>query len=114
MTASSHTYTADGLTKSALSPARRQLLALLQRLNFGRVEGLVVVAGEPVLDPMPAVVREHKFAGENGPRPEAGRGDFRLKDQVADLVRLLDQVRDGTITVLSVKHGLPFHAELPG
>lgn len=96
-----------------LSPARHRLLGILQNLNFGRLEGLVVRAGEPVLDPMPRVVREHKFGGENGPRPEARRGEFALKDQHRDLFRLLDDLGDGVIAVLTVKHGLPFHAELP-
>ena len=100
--------------KSALSPARRQLVTLLQRLNFGRVEGLVVRGGEPVLDPMPRVIREHKFCSDNGPRPEAGRADCKLKKQVDDLMELLARIGDGTIEVLTVKHGLPFHAELPG
>ncbi len=100
-------------TKNTLSPARRHLVQLLQKINFGRIEGLVVRAGEPVLDPPPVTVREHKFAGDNGPRPEIGRADYALKNQVADLMHLLDEVRDGTITVLTVKHGLPFHAELP-
>ncbi|AWM36957.1 hypothetical protein GobsT_51630 [Gemmata obscuriglobus] len=99
-------------TTSSLSPPRQQLVALLQRLNFGRVEGLLVRAGEPVLDPMPVVTREHKFGGDNGPRPEAGRGGA-LKAQQLDLMALLDALGDGTIAVLSVKHGLPFHAELP-
>lgn len=102
------------MTVSTLSPARRRLLALLQDTNFGRVEGLVVRGGEPVLAPPPRVVREHKFGGENGPRPEAGLPDFGLKAQHRDLLRLLDELGDGTIAVLSVKHGLPFHAELPG
>ena len=100
-------------TKRALSPARRQLVALMQKLNFGRIEGLVVRGGEPVLGPMPVVVREHKFGGDNGPRAEAGRGDHALKTQVVDLMALLDALGDGAVAVLSVKHGLPFHAELP-
>lgn len=100
-------------TTYALSPARRQLVALMQKLNFGRLEGLAVRGSEPVLDPMPAVIREHKFGGDNGPRPEAGRGDHALKAQVVDLMALLDALGDGTVAVLSVKHGLPFHAELP-
>ena len=99
---------------SALSPARRRLVALMQRINFGRVEHLAVRGGEPVLDPMPRVVVEYKFAAENGPRPETGRPDFALKAQVVDLFHLLDRVGDGTLPVLSVKHGVPFLAEIPG
>ena len=48
------------------------------------------------MDPPPRLVREHKFAGENGPRPEAGRPDFALKAQHLDLMGLLDEVGDGT------------------
>ena len=99
-------------TKGNLSPARQRLVELMQRLNFGRIDHLEVRGGEPVLDPMPAVVREHKFCADNTPRPEAGR-DCKLKNQVADLMALLDEIGDGTISVLSFKHGLPFHAELP-
>jgi hypothetical protein len=102
------------LTKSALSPARRRLVELLQSINFGRLEHLQVLAGEPVLDPPPTVVREYKFASENGPRPEVGHADFALKTQHLDLMRLLDDLRDGTITVIVCKHGIPFSAELPG
>jgi hypothetical protein len=103
-----------GLAKTDLPEPRKRLLELLQSLNFGRIEGLLVRDGNPVLDPMPRVVREHKFAGENGARPELGARDFVLKAQVVDLFRLLDDLGDGTIAVLTVKHGLPFHAELPG
>jgi hypothetical protein len=100
-------------TKSTLSPARRWLVEICQRLNFGRIEHLEIRSGEPIFDLAPRVIREHKFCSDNSPRPEAGR-DCQLKNQVADLMQLLDDVGDGTITVLTVKHGLPFHAELPG
>ena len=103
----------NATTKSALSPARRRLVELMQQRNFGRIEELQVRGGEPVLDPMPRVVREHKFNAENGPRAEAGRSDYLLKSQVRDLMQLLDEIGDGVISVLSFKHGLPFHAELP-
>lgn len=96
------------VAKSQLNPARRWLLELLQEVNFGRVEQLRVSDGEPVRSPAPLVVREIKFAAENGPRPERAAADFLLKAQVVELFQLLDQVRDGVIDVLEVKHGLPF------
>ena len=95
-----------------LSPARRRLIQLLQTLNFGRVEDLVVRGGEPVLDPPPQVVREVKFGSDNGPRVEAKLADFALKDQHQDLFGLLDDLQNGCLPVLTVKHGLPFHAEV--
>lgn len=96
---------------SSVSPARRQLIGLMQRVNFGRIERLAVRGGEPVLEPPPRVVVEHKFGSENGPRPEARLGDFRLKPQHLDLLALLDSVGDGDLANLSFKHGLPFSAE---
>jgi hypothetical protein len=99
-------------SKQSLSLNKRQLLLLMQRLNFGRIEGLKIRNGEPVLDPPPRVVREVKFGGENGPRAEAGTDDFLLKSQVVDLFRQLEMLRDCTVCVLVVKHGLPFGMEM--
>jgi hypothetical protein len=95
-------------TKAALSPARRQLVEMMQGINFGRIEALAVRGGDPILDPPPRVVREVKFGGENGPRPEVGIADFFLKAPVVELFEHLDRLGSGTIAVLEVKHGLPF------
>ena len=92
-----------------MSANRICLLELMQRINFGRFEDLRVLDGDPVLDPPPRVVREIKFPGDNGPRPEVGAGDFVLKSQVVELFKELDLLGDGTIAVLEIKHGLPFH-----
>jgi hypothetical protein len=96
------------VSKSELSAGRRRLVELQQQINFGRIEGMRVRAGEPVLDPLPRVVREIKIGGDNGPRPEARRDDFLLKGHHAELFAHLDELRDGTVEVLEIKHGLPF------
>jgi hypothetical protein len=101
------------LTKAALSDPRRRLVGLMQELNFGRIEGLAVRGHEPVLAPMPRVVREVKFGAENGPRPEAASADFLLKAQVVEFLRHLDNLADGTIDLVEVKHGLPFRMLVP-
>jgi hypothetical protein len=94
---------------SQLSPARQHLVAMMQDINFGWVEGLVVREGEPVLDdPEPKVFREIKFGGDNVPRGAAGAGDYALKAQVIELFQHFDRLRNGRIEVLTVKHGLPF------
>ena len=95
-------------TKTALSGGRRWLLETMQCINFGRIENLSVRAGEPTLDPAPRIVRDIKLGGENGPRPELNREDFALKTQVAELFEHLNQVGDGSIATIEVKHGLPF------
>jgi hypothetical protein len=94
--------------KSLHSPQRQQLIRELQRINFGRIDCLVIRNGEPVLDPTPRKQIEIKFAGENGPRPELGAADFALKQQVVELFAFFDELRNGVIDVLEIKHGLPF------
>ena len=94
--------------KSSLSLQRRHLLELGQQVFFGRVEGLPVRDAQPVLEPMPRVVREHRFPGENKPRPEWTKDEFALKTQWIELFQLFDEMRDGIIDVLEFKHGLPF------
>ena len=58
-------------SKASLSPPRRRLIELMQQINFGRIESLLVRNGEPAFDPAPVVIREVKFGGDNGPRPSA-------------------------------------------
>lgn len=100
----------NAIPKSSLSPARRRLVELMQRVNFGRIEGLLVREGDPVFDDRspPRVVLEVKFGADNGPRPESDISDFSLKTQVVDLFAHLSRLRNGRIEALSVKHGLPF------
>jgi hypothetical protein len=95
-------------TKRDLSPRRRSLVEYMQEKNFCTIYDLPIVDGEPVLSPMPRVVREFKFPGENGPRPELDLDDFPLKPQVVQLFACFEEIRDGTIAVIEVKHGLPF------
>jgi hypothetical protein len=98
----------EALTKADLCPAGVRLVELMQRINFGRIERLAVRGGEPVFDPPPRVVREIKFGGDNGPRPESAKADFSLKSQVCGLFARLEALGDGVILRIDVQHGLPF------
>lgn len=101
-------------TKSSLSHHQARLIELMQRINYGRIEGLVVGRGEPVLDPPPRIVREIKFGGENGPRPEVGKTDFAIKAQVRDLFAQLESLGDGVIPCIEIQRGLPFRMTVEG
>ena len=104
------------IAKQDVSACRANLLKLMQRINFGRIERLLIRDGEPVLTPRPPVYCERKFGGENGPRSELVAANFLLKQQVVELFAFFDQQRDGTIDLLEIKHGLPFRmvvAEVP-
>jgi len=100
------------MTKSALSGPRQVLLKIMQGINFGRIEQLNIRRGEPVLTPPPRLVREVKFAAENGPRAELAKTDFALKSQAVEFFRSLDDIGDGCIEVLEIKHGLPFRMDV--
>jgi hypothetical protein len=95
------------ITLASLSGSRRRLVDLMRELYFGRFEGLLVGDGDPVWDPPPRIVREVKFPREN-PSGAGGSANFLLKQQVVELLNFFDQMQDGTIAVLEVKHGLPF------
>lgn len=94
--------------KSGLSLSRRQLVELMQDINFGRLESLRVSNADPLLDPMPGIIREVKFGSENGSRLERHADDFALKSQVVEMFDYLDRIRDCHIELLEIKHGLPF------
>jgi hypothetical protein len=94
--------------KYALSKQRRDLLGIMQRINFGRIEGLTVRSGEPTFDPIPRIIQEIKLGGEDSPRMELEQADFELKAQVVELFQYMTKVGNGSIACLDVKHGLPF------
>jgi len=95
-------------TKQALSRPRRQLLELMQRYPFCRLENLEIRIGEPVFDPAPRVRQEIKIGINNGPRPELEKDDFQLQAPVIELFEHLKRVGNGRIAALEVRHGLPF------
>jgi len=95
-------------TKRSLSGPRQRLVELMQAINFGRIEGLPVMDGEPQFDSAVRVSREIKFGGDNGSRPELDRRDFEVKSQVRDLMKYLDRVNTGRVAMIEVKNGLPF------
>ena len=99
---------ADEVALASLPPAGEHLVRLMQELNFGQLQDLVVRDGQPVFEPPPRVVREIKFGGENGPRPEVGKADFTLKAQVRDLFAQMEALGDGVIPCIEIQRGLPF------
>ena len=93
--------------KSDLTPARKRLIELAQRVNFGRIENLCVREGEPVFDPPPRVIRSVKLGGDNGLRREASKEDFSIKAKVIELFDILDQIGNGVIERIDIAEGLP-------
>lgn len=94
-------------TKRSLSPARQRLVELMQEVNFGKIEALCVVDGEPVLQPAPRVLRDFLFGKNNAPHGTRNRDDFVLKEAVIELFALFDRERSVTVESLVVNNGLP-------
>ena len=99
-------------TKSSLSDPQHRLIELMQFLNFGRIEALLVQGGEPVFEPPPRIIQKLKMGGENGPRLEAGLQDFWLKQQTVEMLRAIAELGDGKVSLIEIKHGLPYAVEI--
>jgi hypothetical protein len=100
------------ITKSALTPGLARLIELLQELNFGRIEALTILAGQPVFDPPPRIIQKLKMGADNAPRPEVGYADFRLKDGVVELLEVISRLGNGEIRSIEVRCGLPVSVEV--
>jgi len=74
---------------SQLSAPERTLVRILQSINFGSIEMLVVRGGEPVFSPEPTVLVEVKLDAEWAPRPARDIADFELHTEI---IRLLAQI----------------------
>lgn len=98
--------------KESLTAEEKRFIELMQYVNFGRIIGLIITKGKPAFDPPPRLVREIKFGGENGPRPEISSSDFTMKTQVIELLEHFERLADGTVATIEVKHGLPFRMSL--
>ena len=75
----------------------RRLLDLLNKINFGRIEGLVIRNGQPVLDPLPRIVREIKFGAEIPSSIPVNRSNLVPKRQVQELRDLMREIENGVI-----------------
>ncbi len=99
------------ITKGSLAWERRRLVELMQDLHFGQIVNLRLRKGQPVFDPPPRLIRDRKLGSEEAPRSASPSDDFLLKRQVVDLFTSFDQIHDGTIDLIEVKHGLPFRLQ---
>ena len=101
-------------SRTDLSTPERELLSLMRGVWFGRLEGLVVAGGRPVLPPAQAV--RHLRFGATEPvtaLPDAG-ADFELKKEMVEFLAFLRNLGDGEVKRVDVRYGLPVSAELDG
>jgi hypothetical protein len=100
--------TGQQIRKSELSEGRRRLVETMQRVHFGQIRNLHIRAGEPQWNDLVRVARDIKLGSRENARPELTSADFLLRDQVVELFEQLDNLKDATLEVIEVRHGLPF------
>jgi hypothetical protein len=98
-------------TKQSLTGHQQKLVALLQRVRYGRVHVVRVRCGQPDVTDV-RWTRTVKVLGENGPHPLSAASDFHLGREVTEFFRLLAAIQDGEIRNIEVRNGLPFTFEV--
>lgn len=93
--------------KGTLSPARQRFVELMQEINFGRIKGLEVQSGEPVLSASVCIEREIVFGKENTPNACRTKSDFTLRREVLELFYYFDREQNLVVERLEVSDGLP-------
>jgi hypothetical protein len=97
---------------SELSSARRKLVALLQGIDHGRIEGLIIRDGEPRFEAFPGIVRTFTFGRPPDRALKVRPASFEPKRALKELFAQFDRLRTGVITRLDVKDGLPCFMEM--
>lgn len=95
------------LYKSDLSPAWRALVDRCQRLNFGHLEELVFVDGEPIDSVRSVKTFKPGPNSNNGPADDAYRADAALREQWRDVLVLAQATEQLLIRRFEVAHGNP-------
>jgi len=88
----------------------RPFVEFLQSVGAGRIKGLRIAGGLPVLEPPPTVIREVRFGpgpDPHEPPPEVFQHDLALTVPMVQLLWCCRQIGEGTIDTLYVSHGLP-------
>jgi len=92
---------------SELSGPRQALVRLCQSINYGYIEALRVVNGDPIFAPTPTVFVDVKLDQDEGPRPEVELTDFELCSELRRLISRIDGIRDGKVARLEIRGGVP-------
>jgi hypothetical protein len=109
-----HTRMPSGTTRQevTLSPSRRALVNMIRDVRFGRIEGLVVQGGEPVLDPPPRTVQTVRFGAAEVCTPTPDLLGIASRPAVRELLSHMDRIRDGKFLRIEVREGSPCFCEV--
>lgn len=96
----------------SLSHSERYLLQLMQEIHYGRIEGLVIRGGEPVIEQNTKVLKDIKLDLRANRRPIIVDRDYQDKAQVMEMLRQFHRLGDGVVQTLEVHNGLPFRMQI--
>ena len=96
-----------------LSPAERQLLRLMQQLQYGDIYGLRVREGQPDPDSMLEIVQRIKVGDALSSPAATPKSRDSLKQRVLALLEIFSSLGEGVILHLEVQAGLPFRIAIP-
>jgi hypothetical protein len=96
-----------------LNGMEQRLVAVMRKINFGRLENLVIEDGHAKTTATSRKISTANFEREETPhaasRPD---GDFILTDKHVRFLRHLRKVGNGRINSISIRAGLPVSAEI--
>jgi DNA-directed RNA polymerase specialized sigma24 family protein len=96
---------------SELKSREREFLEIMTRLEFARIEKLVVSFGMAVITDQTKIVKKVKLSAKED-RPQLPE-DFELKSEQKYFFERVRRMQHGVILSLEIKHGLPFILEVP-
>lgn len=99
-------------TSGSLSPNLRRLFERMRRLGYGTIHGLHVLAGDPLFNPPPLVVRTVRLSDHVSTSQGTANADYTLKREQIALLRELTAIEAGVIEVIKVHDGLPVGLEM--
>jgi len=95
------------MTMSALNPAQRRTVEIIQALGFGVIERLPVRQGLPCYEPAPHIFQSLNLDSELERQPTLSDADLTLKRAFERLFEQLSRLPDGIVDI-EVRHSLPF------
>jgi len=99
------------VTKSSLNPDQRLLVEIIEALDFGVIERLLIRGGLPCYEQEPRIVQTIKLAPKAERQQDRHDADLTLNKAFENLFDQLGRLRDGFVEV-EVQHSRPFRLVL--
>jgi hypothetical protein len=99
------------MTKVSLNPDQRRTVQMVEALDFGVIERLLIRGGVPCYEQLPRIVQTIKLAPQSGRQPHHHDADLSLNKAFENLFDQLGRLPDGFVDI-EVQHSLPFRLVL--